>query len=81
MTHQAMAEVLEALDGKLQDVIVYDLVKRQTDSYYCAYLRIARAGDVINVDVRPSDALTLAVICETPILIDDTVLIAATSAD
>lgn len=73
MTHDLVVSLLEQLGATLERVVITDL--QQGTFYADLYLR-DRAGEVISMSVRPSDAVALAVRTETPIfaeeeLIDD----------
>jgi hypothetical protein len=59
-------------EGQLQAVIVdkIDEVNRR----FHAKLRVAKDGDMVSVDVRPSDAFILAATDDVPIFIDEKVL-------
>jgi bifunctional DNase/RNase len=73
LTHDAWAGTIRALGGTLEDVLVSDL----SNHTYYAKLRIRQTdGRSAEVDVRPSDALNLAVLCGVPILIAEQVLAA-----
>ncbi|NLS97699.1 MAG: bifunctional nuclease family protein [Planctomycetaceae bacterium] len=71
-THHAMASIITALGGSLRGVSIhrYD---PDTGAYF-ANLLIRTSGEAVAVDVRPSDALVLAVICDVPILVSKTLL-------
>jgi bifunctional DNase/RNase len=71
LTHDAWAATITALGGRLEDVVVSHLSGRT----YHANLRIRQADDrLVEVDVRPSDACNLAVLCGAPIRIAEEVL-------
>jgi bifunctional DNase/RNase len=65
-----IASVITELGGELQDVIINDL---QNHTYY-ARLRIRQDGELREVDSRPSDAIALAVTCQVPIYVNESVL-------
>ena len=67
LTHAAMASLVIALGGELRDVII-DQIDDSTGCY-CAKLRIDQRGQIILVDVRPSDAFALALEFKVPILV------------
>jgi uncharacterized protein len=67
LTHQAFADAIVALGGQLQDVLVDGF--NDKGGYYVAKLRIQQMGRTVAVDVRPSDALSMAVLNDVPILI------------
>jgi len=67
MTHELLAEVIRALGGKLDKIVIHDL----RDQTFIAKLVINRDGERIEVDSRPSDAIALGVAFETPIFVAD----------
>ena len=70
LSHDLMNQVLSALGGKLQSVLVDDF----SDRVFYAKLRIERGGEALEVDARPSDAIALALRAEAPIFVNDEVL-------
>jgi uncharacterized protein len=77
LTHDLMREVVEALGGRLERVIVNQLV----EGTYHARLELARAGgSKITLDARPSDALALALRLRCPVFVEDAVFAASTDA-
>lgn len=70
MTHDLLANVIEAMGGSLEKIVIGDLHEHT----FIATLFIRCAGDVIEVDARPSDAIALGVAYETPIYVAQHVL-------
>lgn len=70
MTHDLMADLIEALRGELEKIIISDL---KNHTFY-AKLVIRRDGEIVEVDSRPSDAIALGVASETPIFVSEQVL-------
>jgi bifunctional DNase/RNase len=70
LTHDAMLDSIVALGGVLQDVMIADF---EEHTYY-ADLRIRQNDQIVLVDMRPSDAVSLAVRANKPIFISDRVL-------
>jgi uncharacterized protein len=70
LTHDLLGNVIEALGGDLEKIVVNDL---QDHTFY-AKLVIRKDGELIEVDSRPSDAIALGVAGEVPIYIEDHVL-------
>jgi len=72
LTHDLLCSVIDHLGGELEDVVITSL----QDHTYFALLRIRRAGELVEVDSRPSDAIALAVHSRPslPIFVDDSVL-------
>jgi bifunctional DNase/RNase len=73
LTHVVIASVISALDGELEYVAVDRFFPDQPIAFE-AKLHIRRDRDSRVVDVRPSDAFTLAVTCDVPIVVSDEVL-------
>jgi len=77
MTHDLLGNVIEALGGRLERIVIGDLRRlSSTDSSqtFIATLYIRRGEDLIEVDSRPSDAIALGVAFETPIFVAERVL-------
>lgn len=70
LTHDLLAQVVEELDGELEQIVINDL----RDHTFFAKLVIRRNGNLIEVDSRPSDAIALGVGCGTPIFVESHVL-------
>ncbi|MDQ6675102.1 MAG: bifunctional nuclease family protein [Chloroflexota bacterium] len=65
MTHDVFSEVIADLGGHLRRVEITDL----TDNTFHACLMVDQAGNEHTIDIRPSDAVALAVRTETPIYV------------
>ncbi len=70
MTHDLLRNVLLGLEVRVQRVVVNDL---KDDTFY-ALIWVERAGQILSIDSRPSDALALALRVDCPIFVDDEVL-------
>jgi bifunctional DNase/RNase/predicted permease len=70
LTHDATAMIIRALDAEVDDVTI-DTLEEQT---YHAKVRIRRQGSQVVVDLRPSDALMLALAFESPLYFTTAVL-------
>src|SRR5438105_8135011 len=70
MTHDLIKNVLTGLDTQVHKVVVTEL---REDTFY-AVIWLERAGQVISIDSRPSDALALALRMDCPIFVEDEVL-------
>lgn len=70
MTHELMANVIESLDAELERIVINDL----RDHTFFAKLVIRHAGNVVEIDSRPSDAIALGVASNTPIYVAGRVL-------
>lgn len=77
LTHDLVGNVIDVLGATLQRVVITDL----HDSTFYAYLQLDRSGETVFVDVRPSDAIALALRCRAPILVHPRVLDQATTSD
>ncbi len=67
MTHDLLSSTIENLGGKLEKIVINDLVNH---TFY-AQLHISRDGQKVEIDSRPSDAIALGVASETPIFVAD----------
>src|SRR5438067_12285385 len=70
MTHDLIKNVLVGLDTQVHKVVVTEL---REDTFY-AVIWMDRAGQIISIDSRPSDALALALRVDCPIFVEDEVL-------
>ena len=70
MTHDLLANTLEALGAELEKVVVNEL---QEHTFY-AKLVIRQQGQLIEIDSRPSDAIALGVASDVPLYVEDHVL-------
>jgi len=70
MTHDVFAEVIASLGGHLRRVELTELA----DNTFHARLMLEQAGQQQSIDIRPSDAVALAVRTETPIYVAEEVL-------
>ena len=70
LTHDLLASTITSLGGKVERIEVCGL----RDNTFYAKLIIARDGETIEVDSRPSDAIALAVRLSAPIFVAEQVL-------
>jgi len=78
LTHDLIVNMLEAMDARIDRIVISDLA----DETFHARLRLALGDARHDVDSRPSDAIALAVRLESPIFATADVLDrAATSPD
>ncbi len=70
MTHDLLRNLLADLGARLVRVIISDL----KEGTFYAYLELARDGEVVFVDARPSDALALSIRTKSPVFVDTGVL-------
>ena len=72
LTHQVFASLIDAVGGKLEYAVIDAY---QADHHiFEAKLRIKLESGVITIDVRPSDAFVIAVICAAPLFVATGVL-------
>lgn len=77
MTHDLLRNVIEDLDAQVERIVVYDL--RETTFF--AVIHLARAGEPVVIDSRPSDAIALALRVRAPIYVEETVIERARSTE
>lgn len=70
LTHDLLRSVIRELGGKVVHILINDL---RQEVYY-ARIVIDLAGEQIEVDSRPSDAIALAVRVSAPIFVADSVM-------
>jgi bifunctional DNase/RNase len=70
MTHDLLKNLLIGLETTVRKVVVTEL---KDDTFY-AVIWLDRAGEIISIDSRPSDALALALRMDCPIFVDEEVL-------
>jgi bifunctional DNase/RNase len=70
LTHDAMAAAIRLLGGEVKDVVVH----RLENQVYYSNVHILRQGDMLSLDVRPSDGFVLAILFDRPIFFTDEVL-------
>ncbi len=72
LTHDAMVNLIGALQASVEYVLIRD--RAEQGDFYLASLLLKQVDRVIEVDVRPSDAITLAIRSNVPIYIADRLL-------
>jgi len=70
MTHDLLKNVIEAMAGQIQRVVITDL----KDNTFFATIHLAQGGETHLVDSRPSDAMALALRARAPIFVEQDVL-------
>lgn len=70
MTHDLCMSIIERLGGTIQRVVIDDY---SNETYY-AKIYVAVDGSVVVIDSRPSDAIALALRCEAPVWVSDSVM-------
>jgi bifunctional DNase/RNase len=69
MTHDLLQSVVEHLAAKVTRVVVTEV----RESTYYAEIHLAKNGNALVIDSRPSDAIALALRAEAPIFVEDKV--------
>ena len=77
LTHDLIRNIFTELGATLSRVVIHDL----KESTFYAYLELVRGVETIRIDVRPSDALALALRLKAPVLVHPRVLERASSTD
>lgn len=70
LTHDLCKSIIVGLGGELKKV---HITRVEKNTYY-AELHIARNGDVVQVDARPSDSIAIALRLAAPIFASETLL-------
>lgn len=70
LTHDVMATIVEALDGRVDAAEVSEL----RDGSFLAQLALTGPGGQLRLDTRPSDAIALAVRLNAPVYVSEQVL-------
>ena len=70
MTHDLLRSTIESLGGHVERVLIADL----RENTYFAMISVSRAGETIEIDARPSDAIALALRANAPILCEASVM-------
>ncbi|MBN2377931.1 MAG: bifunctional nuclease family protein [Sedimentisphaerales bacterium] len=70
MTHDLLYRTITQLGGRLDRVIINDI----RDHTFYAMLIIERDGKLLEIDSRPSDAIALGVVDNTPIFVAEHIL-------
>ncbi len=73
LTHDLLRNVIHHLNAELEKVVITDL---REDTFYAA-LWLRQQGESVMVDVRPSDAIALALRSDCPIYVSEKVMEAA----
>jgi bifunctional DNase/RNase len=77
MTHDLLRNIITGLEGRVDRVVVSDL----RDNTYFAVIHLTVRGERVAVDARPSDAIALALRTRSPILVEESVIENARTAD
>ncbi|MBC7773675.1 MAG: bifunctional nuclease family protein [Pyrinomonadaceae bacterium] len=77
-THDLLMNIVTALGGKLESITINDL----TDQTFFAILSVRdKAGHLLEIDSRPSDAIALGIASDVPIYVAEHVLDAVQKDD
>lgn len=71
MTHDLLLQVIDAMGGQLQKVIIDKLVN---NTFFAKLELKIHTGEVRFIDARPSDSVALAVRSKTPIYVSEDVI-------
>ena len=69
-THDLLANVIDAMGGKLEEVLISDSKERT----FFARLHIRQGDHLLDIDSRPSDAIALGAASDVPIYVAEHVL-------
>lgn len=77
MTHDLIRNIIADMDGRVERVVVSEL---KENTFY-AVIHLDVRGSQVAIDARPSDAIAIALRTASPILVDDSVISNAETAD
>ena len=77
MTHDLLKNVLEALEARVEKIVVNDL----RDNTFFALIHLRVRGAEVTVDSRPSDAIALALRVGAPLFVAEEVVQKAKTVD
>ncbi len=70
-THDLLASIIESMDCRLDQIIINDL---NDNTFFAKLLLTNAAGETVEIDSRPSDAIALGVATDLPIYAEESVL-------
>ena len=70
MTHDLLRNVFQDLDATINHILISDI----RESTYYAQIIASQAGNTLEIDARPSDAIAVAVRADVPIFVEAHVL-------
>ena len=74
-THELLANIIEQMGGRIERVLVNDLVQDESGAgTFLARLIISQNGKELDIDTRPSDAIALGITTDVPIYVEEHVL-------
>lgn len=71
LTHDLLGNVVEQLGAELEKIVINDI---QDGTFFAKLVIRQAAGELVEIDSRPSDAIALGVATEVPIYVEDHVL-------
>jgi bifunctional DNase/RNase len=77
MTHDLLRNIIQDLQASVERIVVSDV---QDNTYY-AMIYLARNGETLAIDARPSDAIALALRARAPIFVEERVVEHARTVD
>jgi bifunctional DNase/RNase len=77
MTHDLLRNIIQDLKASVERIVVSDV---QDNTYY-AMVYLARNGETLAIDARPSDAIALALRTRAPIFVEERVVEHARTVD
>jgi bifunctional DNase/RNase len=77
MTHDLLKNVIDDLSAQVDRIVVTEL---KENTFY-ALIHLRRNGDSIAVDARPSDAIALALRTQSPIYVEEAVILNARNVE
>ncbi len=74
MTHDLIKSVIDKFDAKVQRIVINDV----KDGTFFAVIEVVKEnGEKISINSRPSDAIALAIRCQSPIFVSEVVMMQA----
>lgn len=70
MTHDLLRDVIDGLNARVTRVVIAEL---RDDTFY-SVVWMVQSGETVAFDARPSDAIALALRCDCPIYVSQSVL-------
>ena len=67
MTHDLLDSVIKQFGARVEKIVINDL-RQHT---FFAKITLSVDGKKVDIDSRPSDAIALGVVCQTPIFVED----------
>jgi bifunctional DNase/RNase len=77
MTHDLLKNVLHNLKAEVEKIVICEL----KDNTFYAMIYLNRAGHIMAIDSRPSDAIALALRTKSPIFVEESVVESAKGMD